>query len=392
MGFSFKNLFRKEKNDEVGIINEQKTLYYDRTKIDETGAAYRIIIGTRSNGKSYSICKTIVENYLNEGKRSCYIRRYEEQIKPKTIQTLFNPHLDLIETLSGGEWNWVIYRANCFYLAYYDEFEDKITKKDEVPFCITRSVNTWETTKGADVGEISLICYDEFLTREAYLKDEFVCFMNLLSSLIRDRKDCIIYMLANTVNKYSPYWQEFGIEGIEKMKQGEIRVYEYPNSKMKLAIEYCAAANTTKEVNDNFFAFENAQLQVIKTGAWEMANYPRAPYKIYDQDILKCFYIYFNGQMICGEIVHPTYGKYKNDLFIFFHRQTKDIEIDYLTPFYSQQPTTSICHVRYLQDQPTELHKLIVKLIMKNHMFFSDNEVGEIVRNFLLEQGVKNIL
>ena len=391
MGFKFTNPFRK-KDQNKGQVKEATGGYYDRTKIDETGAQWRLIIGQRSNGKSYSVCKTIVENFIKEGKRAVYIRRYAEEIQPKNIQTLFDPHIPLIKELTGGEWNCVFYRANEFRLAYYDDEEGKITKKDEIAFCTTRAVNTWETTKGADLGHISLICYDEFCTRESYIRDEFICLMNLISSIVRNRKDCVIYMLANTVNKYCPYWTEFGIEGVDKMDQGEIRVYEYRNKKMKLAIEYCSTSNTTSEVNENFFAFENAQLQVIKTGEWEMAQYPRAPYKIYDEDIKGKFYLEFCGQLLCGEIVNPVERRHSTDLFIFWHRQTKDIEIDNCTPFYSTQPTTSICHVRYLKDQPTDFHKLICNLIMKNHMYFADNEVGEVVRSFLMDQGIRNIL
>lgn len=29
---------------------------------------------------------------------------------------------------------------------------------------------------------------------------------------------------------------------------------------------------------------------------------------------------------------------------------------------------------------------------MKNHMYFATNEVGEIVRNFLVDQGIRNLL
>ena len=306
---------------------------------------------------------------------------------PKNLQTLFEPHRELIKELSDGKWNCTFYRANCFYLAYFDEEEGKIVEKDANPFCFTRAVNTWETTKGADLGIISLICYDEFLSRSGYLRDEFICFMNLCSSVIRDRKDCVIYMLANTVNKYAPYFEEFGIEDVGNMKQGEIRVYNYNNSKMRLAIEYCATATSTKEVNDNFFAFENAQLEMLKSGAWEMAQYQRAPYRIWEEDIWRRFYILFGDQLLCGEIV-----KKNKDMFIFFRRQTKDIDIDDKTPFYTPSFSTSVCHVRYLKDKPTPFHKIICELILKNSMCFANNEVGEIVRNWLKDQGINNLL
>lgn len=389
MALKFKNPFRKPKD--LTPVKEATTDYYDRTDIDATGAQWRLIIGQRSNGKSYSICRTIVDDYLNYGKRAAYIRRYEEQIVPKNIQTLFDPHIDRIIELSAGKYNGVFYRAKCFYMCFYDD-EGKIAYKDETPFCITRAVNTWETTKGADVGIIHLICFDEFLTREAYLKDEFVMFSNLCSSLIRNRADCVIYCIANSVNKYAPYWQEFGIDGVDKMRQGEIRVYTYPNSKMKLAIEYCAQSLTTKEVNDNFFAFQNAQLDMIKSGGWEMASYPKAPYPIYPEDVAYNFYIIFGEQCIKGQVVHPKDKAHRTDLFIFFYRQTKDIEISNNTICYTDQPDASLMHVRYLKDTPTQVHTLIKDLIIKNNMYFADNEVGEIMRNFLLDQGIKNLI
>lgn len=382
MKIKFRNPFRK-REEKKGETQEIKPIqqYYDRTAIDQTEASYRLIIGQRSNGKTYSVLKTILEQYFSEGKRAAYIRRYQEEITPKNIQLLFSQDslINMIINLSGGEYNGTFYRANCFYLCFYNE-EGKPERRDPTPFCITRAVNTWETTKGQDAGELHLICYDEFMTRSGYLTDEFVKFCNLLSSLIRDRKDCIVYMLANSVNKYCPYFEEMGLQDVDKMEQGEIRVYTYNNSDLKVAVEYCAAVEATKKTANKYFAFENAQLQMITSGAWEIKNYARAPYPLHEEDILKRFYINFGGQLICGEIILRS-----PDLFIFFRRQTKDIEIDELTPYYSNEFTTSRCHVRFLKDCPTDLHKLIKDLIIKNSMCFANNEVGEIIRNWLQE-------
>lgn len=390
MKIQFKNLFRKREENK-GQIVETKPIqqYYDRTAIDATNAAYRLIIGQRSNGKTYSVLKTILEQYFDEGKRSAYIRRYAEEITPKNIQLLFSQDnfIQMIIERSEGRYNGTFYRANCFYLCFYNE-EGKIEAKDNTPFCITRSVNCWETTKGQDAGELHLICYDEFMTRGGYLNDEFVKFCNLLSSLIRDRKDCVIYMLANTVNQYCPYFEEMGLKDVDKMKQGEICVYSYDKSDLTVAVEYCDKVEATKKTASKYFAFENAQIQMITSGAWEIKKYARAPYPIHEEDILKRFYIKFGEQLVCGEIVLK-----KTDLFIFFRRQTKDIEIDELTPYYSNQFTTSRCHVKYIKDCPTDLHKLIKDLILKNSMCFANNDVGEIVRNWLQEdQGVRGLL
>lgn len=392
MKIQFKNPFRKRKdkvNTNAMEVEQVKPIYYDRTAIDETGAAYRLIIGQRSNGKTYSVLKTIIEQYFKEGKRSAYIRRYAEEITPKNIQLLFSQDslLKMIIELSDGNYNSTFYRANCFYFAFTDE-DGKIQAKDPIPFCITRAINTWETTKGQDAGELHLICFDEFMTRSGYLSDEFVKYCNLLSSLIRDRKDCVIYMLANSVNKYCPYFEEMGLADVDKMEQGEIRVYEYESSDLTVAVEYCASVQATKKTASKYFAFENAQLAMITSGAWEIKNYARAPYPLHEEDVFKCFYISFGGQLICGEIILRS-----PDLFIFFRRQTKDIEIDELTPYYSSEFSTSRCHVRFLKDCPTELHKLIKDLVLKNSMCFATNEIGEIVRNWLQEDnGINGLL
>ena len=389
MKISFKNLFRKEKPDK-GKTEEVKPLerYYNRDAIDATEASYRLIIGQRSNGKTYSVLKTILEQYLDEGKRSAYIRRYAEEVTPKNIQLLFSQDslIDIIVKKSGGEYNGTFYRANCFYLCFYDD-EGRIQKKDPTPFCITRSVNTWETQKGQDAGELHLICYDEFMTRSGYLGEEFVKFMNLLSSLIRDRKDCVIYMLANSVNKYCPYFTEMGLTDVDKMKQGEIRIYTYENSDLKVAVEYCSTVEATQKTASKYFAFENSQLQMITSGAWEIKVYPRSPYPLHEEDVFKRFYIGFGDQLLCGEIILRS-----PDLFIFVHRQTKDIQIDEMTPYYSSDFTTSRCHVRFLKDCPTELHKLIKDLILKKSVCFADNEIGEIFRNWIQEtQGIMGL-
>lgn len=48
MSIKFKNPFRK-KGLNKGEVKKTTTEYYDRTKIDETGAQWRLIIGQRSN-------------------------------------------------------------------------------------------------------------------------------------------------------------------------------------------------------------------------------------------------------------------------------------------------------------------------------------------------------
>ena len=390
MALRWKNIFKTFGN-KPGKIKEQQQVnqYYDINPIDNTGAIYRVIIGQRSNGKTYSVCKHIIEDYFNDGKRGAYIRRYEESITPKNLQSLFNPHLKLIWELSEGRWNAVFYRAKEFHFCAIDQ-DGKILAKDETAFCITAAINTAENTKGEDRGEVHTIVFDEFMTRSGYLNGEFVRYMNLLSTLIRDRENAIIYMLANTVNKYCPYFAEMGLKNIDKLPQGEIAVYTYGSSDLTVAVEYCDEVQATKQTASKYFAFDNPQLQMITKGEWEFQIYPRAPYKIMEEDIVLRFYIQFAEQLLACEVIHSTLQQYSNDVFIFVHPQTKDIDIDDNTVMYVNDFSSCRMHVRYLKDTPTKAHELIYSLISRKSVCFSDNNTGEVFRNWLQEmQGVK---
>ena len=389
MALRWQNLFRRLGSKPDKPAKEAPDLYYNIEPIDNTGAIYRMIIGQRSNGKTYKVCKHIVEDYINEGKRGAYIRRYEESITPKNLQSLFNPHLQLIWELSEHKWNSIFYRAKEFHLCAIDS-EGKIIAKDDTAFCITAAINTSENTKGEDRGEVHTIVFDEFMTRSGYLNNEFVRFMNLLSTLIRDRESAVIYMLANTVNKYCPYFSEMGLKNIDKLAQGEIAVYTYGSSDLTVAVELCDEVQATKHTASKYFAFDNPQLQMITRGAWEFQIYPRAPYKILPEDIVFKFYIQFAEQLLACEVVHSTLKQYCNDVFIFVHPQTKDINVDDFTIMYVSDFSSCRMHVRFLKDQPTEGHKLIYSLIQRKAVCFSDNDTGEVFRNWLQEmQGVK---
>lgn len=391
MALKWKNLFKRIGKDSKAVaVQRPLNEHYDIGPIDKTNAVYRMIVGQRSNGKTYACCDHIVEDYLKEGKRGAYIRRYEESITPKNIQGLFTPHLKKIWELSEHRWNAVFYRAKEFHMCLIDKDTGQILEKDPVAFCVAAAINTAENTKGEDRGEIHTIVFDEFMTRSGYLNNEFVRFMNLLSTLIRDRDTAVIYMLANTVNKYCPYFAEMGLKHIESLPKGEIAIYEYGSSDLTVAVELCDAVEATKQTASKYFAFDNPQLQMITKGEWEFQLYPRPPYEIMKEDVVLVFYIQFTEQLLCCEIIHSTLKQYVNDVFIFVHPQTKDVEVKDDTIMYVDNFSSCRMHVRYLNDAPTEGHKLISNLIRRKSVCFSDNNTGEIFRNWLIEtQGIK---
>lgn len=354
--------------------------YYSYTKIDKIGATYNLIIGQRSNGKTYGACHKILETYIKTGKPSAYIRRMDEMIKPSYIQGLFDPHLDYIDEATEHRYNRVVYRSHCFYLARIDEDDAgrfKKTAQDINPFCRTYAISTAETTKGTDPGEMAYILFDEFITRQFYLANEFVKYQNLLSSIIRDRPNVKIYMLANTVSKHCPYFKDMGLYRIQHQEQGTIDVYTMGKTGTKIAVEYCSPSKATQKVS-KYFAFDNPQLEMITKGTWEIALYRHAPEGLSKHPIILTFFVVYDGKTVQGDIY-----MYKDHPLIFWHPKTTPIKDPDNTVIYSEdQSDGNPLHQMDLRAAPSRAQKLIFELCRTRKTFFADNETGEVIASW----------
>ena len=68
-------------------------------------AHYYMVIGERSNGKSFSILSYCIERNLKFDEEFVYIRRFDEDIKQKRASKIFDNliHNGLIEKFSNGK-------------------------------------------------------------------------------------------------------------------------------------------------------------------------------------------------------------------------------------------------------------------------------------------------
>lgn len=361
-----------------------KEQWYSSKEIDKTKATYRLIIGQRSNGKTYDAIKKVIREYFKTGIPSVYIRRFAEDIMPKNLTQLMTVHIPLIEELSNGRYNNIVYRAGEFHLANIND-EGKTIVKDPNPILFTAALNNWERSKGADRGVIKYFIFDEFMTRARYLDKEFTIFSNVHSTFVRNREGVITYMIANTVNKFCPYFEEMGLaDNIEKMKQGQICIWEYNDDRLTVAVEYCLESKKS-EFGSFYYAFNNPTLDMIRTGSWEEDSYPHLEkgMSINEDNITAKFYVKFNHQVVIGKIISDDHN-----LFIFFHKAQLDLkELDYNDIVFVSEPTTYTTWFHQFSDcNLGNLGPVINLLIKTGKVYYSTNAVGEIVRNFMLNK------
>lgn len=352
--------------------------YYSLKKILEYNATYNVIFGERSNGKTFSVEEYGLKNFCETGEQMAMVRRWQDDFRGKRAAEMFSGIVSagLVEKYSKGKFNCIEYYSSRWYLAKRDEETYKVTRCD-VPFCYAFAISAMEHDKSTSYPNITTICFDEFLTRTSYLPNEFILFLNTVSTIVRDRNNVKIFMLGNTVNQYCPYFEEMGLKHVKNMRQGTIDLYSYGDSGLTVAVEF-TASNTQGKKSDKYFAFDNPKLNMITSGTWEIDIYPHCPMKFSKKDIAFTYFIEFSNELLQCEIVE------KNDTtFTYIHTKTTPIknEDDLI---FCEAHSPDFFRRRRIQNCYDDLGKLIYSYFRKEKVFYQSNEVGEIVRNYLM--------
>lgn len=353
--------------------------YYSLKNILKKNAVYNVIFGERSNGKTYATLKYGLEQYFKDGSQLAYIRRWKEDITGKRGQAVFSALVENneIEKLSDGKFTGIHYYTGKFFLCNYDNGKPIYSDSDVLGFLF--ALTDVEHDKSTSYPNVNTIVFDEFLTNKLYLPDEFVTFMNVISTIVRRRETVKIFMLGNTVNKYCPYFSEMGLNNVQTMEQGEIDLYSYGESGLTVSVEYCKTdkSNQRKE-SKKYFAFNNPKLQMITGGAWELAIYPHLPMKYKPLDVLLTYYIDFADNIYSCEIIEKD-----GVTFTYIHEKTTPIKDIDNSIIYSLEHNPKPNYNRNILSPVTKIQKKITWYFNTHNVFYQNNNVGDGVANYL---------
>ena len=360
--------------------SESTSEFYTTDEIDKYKAHYNVIFGKRSNGKTFSILKKIVENFAENKKQGAYIRRYREDFKGKRGDTLFDAIVKegIITEVTEGKWTCVKYYSDRWFFAKPDPDSGRLIA-DSIPFCYGFSLAQMEHDKSTSYPDITTIFFDEFISRMGYLPNEFVLFMNVISTIVRQRNDVTIYMGGNTVNKYCPYFDEMGLKHVVDMEPGTIDLYRYGDSKLKVAVERTRDHNLDGRKSEVYFALDNPSLQMITGGAWELDLYPHLPREYEDENIIFKYFIAFNDNILQCEVI-----TLEDCCFTYIHRKTGEIKHPDEDIIFSDEYDPRPNHIRNIRKPSNNMARRIADFFREDRVFYQDNDVGEIVRNYLM--------
>lgn len=354
--------------------------YYNTDKIDKHNATYNVIFGERSNGKTYALLLRSLKQYVKDGSQMAYVRRWKEDITGRRASQLFSGinDNDVVSDLTDGEFTTIHYFAGKWYLAKRDD-TGKTIYNDKDIFAFAFALSDGEHNKSTSFPRIKSIVFDEFLTNKMYFADEFVAFMNTVSTIVRRRTDVRIYMLGNTVNKYCPYFNEMGLTNVTTMEQGTVDVYTYGKSKLTVAVEYCKSNNEDANARVNkYFAFDNPKLKMITSGAWELAIYPHLPIKYKPKDIVLTYYIVFSDVIYECEVIQID-----DVAFTYIHAKTTPIKNPDDHIIYSLDARPEMNYCRSIFKPVSTMQQKILWFYKNDRVYYQDNNIGDAISNYL---------
>ena len=357
-----------------------KNKFYSLQAIDKKNALYSVIFGERSNGKTYAVLKKTIENWFRNNKQSAIVRRWQDDFKSKRGATMYAALCDVVKKESNDAFDHVDYYGGRFFMAAWEvkASGERVSVRDEVPFAYGFALSAWEHDKSTSYPDINIVLFDEFITRDSYLNDEFVIFMQVISTIVRHRNDVRIYMLGNTVNKFCPYFAEMGLTNVKKMEPGQIDFYKYGDSKLTVAVERTGTSNNNKKDSDVYFAFNNPKLQMITHGTWEIDIYPHLMGHFRSGDVLHSYFIIWEGEILQADIVIDDISFYT-----YIHRKTTEIKKPDFDIIYQIESDKRYNYYKNLKKPIDNISKKITNFFRSYKVFYQDNEVGEIVRNYL---------
>ena len=337
----------------------EENVYYNYDRIISYNALLNILIGERGVGKTFGASKLVTSDFIKRKRQFVYLRRYKTELS-KSFKKFFEA------------------------LKKENEFPEHKLETKGLTFLIDDEVagygmtlSTAQQLKSSNFPDVYYIIFDEFLTKHLYLNDEFVLFMNTISTIVRKRTDVKIYMLGNTVSKYSPYFEEMGLNHVQDMEQGTIDVYSYGDSKLTVAVEYCKSNDSSKE-NSFYFAFNNPKLAMITGGAWEMDIYPHLPIKYTPKNVLLEYYIDFNDKLYTCEIV--LVGEVT---FTYIHRKTTDLHHNKNDIIYTTEHYPNLNYSRNIFKPINKVQEQIKWYYMTDRVYYQNNSVGDEINTML---------
>lgn len=308
---------------------------YNLDSIDSKNALINIILGGRTDGKSFQVKhKKGIIPYLESMVRTAYedrdrfilVRRLREELTSEKIEGYFKD-VD-VKKLTNGEYDTISYYRREIYFANYVDF--KKVNGEKIGYVVPLSGE--QNYAGVSFLDVKNIIMEEFMTRTVYLANEPDKLINLWNTVDRGRGIVRMWLVGNSISKICPYLNDWGLQPIiRKQKQGEISEILLPTGTfddkgneihIKCAIEY------SKHYGGSNFSIGKHK-DMLNKGTWQSDPQPHLPKSIKEyKHVFKIGFMYKEFKFLAELLkdndtkdyvwfIYPYNKEFKKDLFIF---------------------------------------------------------------------------
>ena len=338
----------------------KKKRYYDISNVLKTNAEYMILLGMRSNGKSYQVKQTVLKAAFERNRTFVYLRRYREDIKQALVESYFSD-ID-ISKLTDGVYDCVIAWQGFLYFANVNDAGKTERGRKIGRYCALSEAIRYKSTTFIDC---SYIIYEEFITDEIYLNDEPTKLQQFVSTVARGEK-LTVFLVGNTMSRVCPYFSEWSLKGTLRQKPNTIELYHMHYSKpngetetVTIAVEHCEVIDTGASM-----FFGNASKQIV-SGEWDVKDAAKLPRPFKEYEKLYDMQIKFNDFIFSLNMLCDDNGR----LYIYIYPAK---EIDFKKRVISSDFTDNE-NVTNCFNKHSRAEMKVVELFQQGKVCYSDN-------------------
>ena len=176
------------------------SIFWNPDKVVSYGCLMNFILGERGVGKSFSMTKFVIDDFLRHENEFVYLRRYKTELDtsvPKFFDAIVNENV------------------------YGEDFELKVKKsKNMSEFYIDGrragyavALSTANVLKSTSFAKVKNIVFDEFIIDKGayhYLPNEVEKMLDIIETIGRLR-DVRVFFLGNSITFSNPYFNYFDI-------------------------------------------------------------------------------------------------------------------------------------------------------------------------------------
>ena len=179
-----------------------KQVHYNLDEIEKKKAIFNLIVGEKSNGKSYQVKhKRAIENCIETGNRFILLRRWREDLSNLWIEQYF-ADVD-VEKLTNGKYKIIsCYRKTLFFANVDDT--GKVKRGDKIGYVM--ALSTEQHYSGGSFLDVTDIIFEEFMERGNYLPNEVSKLEYLYSTIDRKRGVVRVWMVRKFHFKSKPIY------------------------------------------------------------------------------------------------------------------------------------------------------------------------------------------